>query len=101
MLIDHCTALEHKTITSVRVLNSSSSISPPTMSLPKAMGMIEIGNKSFLMGILSCFCGCGLLEPKSVGLLAVGAALALWAALVSCMWAFGPENRSFVALRDR
>ena len=30
MLIDHCAALGHKTITSVRVLNSSDSTSPPT-----------------------------------------------------------------------
>lgn len=31
MLTDHCSALGHKTITSVRVLNSSNSLFPPTM----------------------------------------------------------------------
>ena len=31
MLTDHCSALGHKTMTSVRVLNSSDSLFPPTM----------------------------------------------------------------------
>ena len=31
MLTDHCTTLDHKTITSIRVLNDSQSIEPPSM----------------------------------------------------------------------
>ena len=47
MLIDHCTALGHKTITSVRVLNSSGSISPPTLYFVLAdCDVITPGNKS-------------------------------------------------------
>lgn len=47
MLTDHCTALGHKTITSVRVLNSRDSTSPPTIYFVLAdCDVITPANKS-------------------------------------------------------